>query len=290
MNEIDKYRNSPVPIEVDFMDEGIYPETSSSLDLGGILKRRWHIILICAVLVAAVGLPAVWYGVKPVYISEGAIHVKPVLVDIFNKRDSGDISNYQVYMNTQSDLMKQNYVIDYVAEKLAEQPLQNFTEGQDPRTVLRTMLVRKDIKIDPERGKEFIKIVAAGPYKEESQRIVNHFLDAYMAIYVTAQDNLDRNKLSELEKYRQTKLNDKKILLNRIRDLAEGFGYKDLDLHQETEMELLKLIKEENLAAEFKKLRLEMEIKLLEQSKGDSKHSSTLSDSSLAAARTSASD
>ena len=167
MNEIDKYRNSPVPIEVDFMDEGFNPETSSPLNLVEIFRRRWHIMLICATLFAAVGVPAVWYGVKPVYKSEGAIHVKPVLVDIFNKRDSGDITNYQVYMNTQSDLMKQNHVINYVAEKLAEEPLQNFTEGQDPRIVLRTMLAREKIKIAPERTKEFIKILAASPFKEE---------------------------------------------------------------------------------------------------------------------------
>ncbi len=114
MNELEKYNDQTV--REDIVNLEALPETGSEASrlITGIL-RRWYIVLIVLIVICGLGLPAVWLLKEPVQIVTGAIRIAPIMADILtDKRDPGQISNYEIFMNTQAEMLTSNQVIRMV--------------------------------------------------------------------------------------------------------------------------------------------------------------------------------
>ena len=67
------------------------------------------------------GIPAIWFLVEPLYTVTGAIRVAPIIENIVTgENESGGISNYQSYMNTQADIIMSRPVVEGVADDLVD--------------------------------------------------------------------------------------------------------------------------------------------------------------------------
>ncbi len=84
MNDLIKYHDNDQVIEQSVVSfespPESYGENTSNL-LQGIL-RRWPIVFLVFILICAVGIPAIWFLVEPLYTVTGAIRVVPIIENI----------------------------------------------------------------------------------------------------------------------------------------------------------------------------------------------------------------
>ena len=126
MNELEKYDDKVIGQELVNFDTPPESDNESPNFILGVL-RRWHILLLTSFVICAIGLPAIWFLIKPVYVVTGAIRIAPILADILTEaRDRGDISDYQSFMNTQVQMITSSQVIQRVADDLQDKPLSVF--------------------------------------------------------------------------------------------------------------------------------------------------------------------
>ncbi len=126
MNDLEKNDDLIVERDIVNISDSVDSVEQTPNVIAGIL-RRWYIVLIMFTIICAISIPAIYYYVTPSYNVEGAIRIAPVLPDILkDKQDSGDISNYAVFMNTQAQLFTSDEILQRVADDLHDKNLQFF--------------------------------------------------------------------------------------------------------------------------------------------------------------------
>ena len=208
---------------------------------GKSIRHHWGILLLSFLLICGVGIPAIWFLIEPLYTVTGAIRVAPVFENIVTgETDSGGISKYQSFMNTQAEMITSSNVMQRVADDLIDK---NFSFFKDPPTPLVTKISQKlkNIRINPEPAAilkqaisagiiaaapapdtELLKVTMKSTKPEEAKQIVDAFIRAYMLVEVSSSTQEQRNKLQLLEaeqKLLLTRLNNHR---SRIRELAQG--------------------------------------------------------------------
>ena len=287
MNDLEKYHNNDRVIEqkvVSFESPPEHDGESTSNLMKGIL-RRWHIVLLIFFIMCAIGLPAIWYLIEPLYTVTGAIRVAPILENIVTgETDSGGISKYENFMATEARLITSSKVLQRATDDLMDKNLSFF---KDPPTPLVTKISRKlkNIKINPEpaailkqaisdgfitvasgRRDELIGITMKSLKPLEAQKIVDAFIDAYMLVEVNKSRD-DRNyKIGLLEKERDALKVELKVHRSNIR-AAQGttltmFDKQNIILQSQRVSMLLS----ELARLDARKISLETQVQLLEQS------------------------
>ena len=114
MNALEKYLDHVIerkPVNLNIPAPPV-PEGEGTFSLIVGVLRRWYIAVATFLLMCAIGLPAIWLLIKPLYSATGAIWVAPILTSILSgEKDSGGISNYQSFMNTQAEMITSSQVI-----------------------------------------------------------------------------------------------------------------------------------------------------------------------------------
>ncbi len=283
MNEIEKYdgqivEQSPINVE---------SPTDESVGLTEMLKgifRRWYIAAMVFLAIFAVGLPAIWMAIKPLYSVTGAIRVAPILRNIVTgESDKGEISNYDSFVNTQAELIASDWVIQRVADDLAKKNLIFFQElssrfidkikskldtievQKDPAALLKQAVTKGVIVVEPARRTELIKITVKSGNPREAEQIVNSFINNYTAVQSTSEMQDGAKQLEQLKKY-QKELEEKiKSQHQQLRSVQEYIttasgGPKDATLQSQISILVNELTK-----VEAGRIRLETKIKLSEQ-------------------------
>ena len=128
MNTIEKHRKQQSMQDYTYLEASVAPGADSSTSLIKPILRRWYIVLITSLLICAIGIPAIWFLIEPLYIVTGAIRVAPILPNILTgEADRGEISNYQSFMNTQAEMLTSNRVVQRVADDLADKNLSSLS-------------------------------------------------------------------------------------------------------------------------------------------------------------------
>jgi capsular exopolysaccharide synthesis family protein len=247
MDELQKYNDQV--IERRPADFAVGPEVSpgSSLELVTGVLRRWYIVLLFFIVIVAAGLPAIWLLIKPLYVVTGTIEVAPILQNpLTGEADSGEISNYQSFMFTQAQFVTSDPVLQRVADDLAKTDLDFFKKpsidpimrlkqkvdnrmiSTEPTSLLRRAISDRTIQVRPGDRTQMLDITMNSANEGEAKRIVNSFINAYMAYAGSASSQSEDQKLNLLE-------NEKKSLLakigsqrQRIRELGQEYGSTDL--------------------------------------------------------------
>ncbi|MDT8301029.1 MAG: hypothetical protein RQ760_06050, partial [Sedimentisphaerales bacterium] len=203
MNDLIKYHDNDQVIEQSVVSfespPESYGENTSNL-LKGIL-RRWPIVFLVSILICAVGIPAIWFLVEPLYTVTGAIRVVPIIENIVTgENESGGISNYQSYMNTQAEIITSSPVVQGVADDLADKNLSFFTDGpgdpiskikqklgykrtkSDPAVILKSAITGGVITVVPPNRSELMRITMTSQNPDEASRIVDAFIRVYMRV------------------------------------------------------------------------------------------------------------
>jgi len=252
---------------------------------GKSIRHHWGILLLSFLLICGVGIPAIWFLIEPLYTVTGAIRVAPVFENIVTgETDSGGISKYQSFMNTQAEMITSSNVMQRVADDLIDK---NFSFFKDPPTPLVTKISQKlkNIRINPEPAAilkqaisagiiaaapapdtELLKVTMKSTKPEEAKQIVDAFIRAYMLVEVSSSTQEQRNKLQLLEaeqKLLLTRLNNHR---SRIRELAQGTTLTMADQQGiMLQNQRVSMLLSELARLDAHRISLETQVELLEQ-------------------------
>jgi succinoglycan biosynthesis transport protein ExoP len=289
MSELDKYQNQLVGQEIVSMQ--IPPEESQegTADMLAGVFRRWYIVLLIFLILCGIGLPAIWLMVKPSYSVTGAIRVAPILVDILGgQQDRGEISNYEIFMNTQAEKITSNAVVQRVADDLADKNLSFFKKDEptdmislwkrklldkrtitDPAEKLKKAIVEDGkIVVAADRKSELIKITMRSKHLEDAKQIVDSFIKSYMEIEVVSSDEDENRQLAILEN-RRDYLNER-IENDRqtIYQLGKEYGTTvALESQQNMMLQRVASLLNTLTGVEAERIKLEAQVQLLERTR-----------------------
>ncbi len=118
--------------------------STSNLIIG--VLRRWYIVLLIFFVMCAAGIPAIWLSIEPLYSVTGAIRVAPILANILTgEEDRGEISSYDIFMNTQAQMITSSRVVQRAADDLADKNL-TFFENEPTGFVTKLKQTLKNTK------------------------------------------------------------------------------------------------------------------------------------------------
>jgi len=246
--------------------------------------RRWYILLLTFFIICASGLSAVWYFKEPVYHVTGAIRIAPILADILtNTKDKGDISDYEIFMNTQAELIKSDQVLQRVADDLQnkelsffeneavglKQKLKQLIKGTEmnPELVwlLKQAISRRAIVVGADSDTELIKINVISLRDDEAKQIVDSFINNAMAVGRTNSTQGEDLNLSLLDAEKKDLEEEIEYTSQAIHRLAEKYGTDTLTGRQEMMLQRITALQSELIKTESLKADLEAEVMLLER-------------------------
>jgi uncharacterized protein involved in exopolysaccharide biosynthesis len=288
MNELNKYQDPVVGQEI--VNLQIPPEQSdeSTPDMVAGILRRWYIVLLIFLIVCGVGLPAVWHFVKPTYQVTGAIRVAPILADILSgEGDSGQISDYEIFMNTQAEKIASNAVVQRVADDLVDKNLSFFkdeptgliskwkqkllgtTAKTDPAMKLKQAIFNDgSITIGAARRSELIKITMESTNVEEAKQIVDSFIKSYMEIEVVSSDDDENRQLAILENRRDYLYEKIENDRQTIYQLGQEYGTTvALESQQDMMLQRVASLLDTLTGVEAERIKLEAQVQLLERTR-----------------------
>jgi capsular exopolysaccharide synthesis family protein len=257
-------------------------ESTFSLIVGAL--RRWYIAVATFLLMCAIGLPAIWLLIKPLYSVTGAIRVAPILTNILSgEADRGEISNYESFVNTEAQRITSSQVVERVADDLAGKKLSFFEDETtelvkklkrklkgikpQPVTILKEAIFDGVITAASDRRTELIKVTVKSLYPQEAEQIVNAFIRNYMAVQVASSTDEEGQTLAVLE-------NERKVLTEKLQSqraaitqLAQEYGTVTLNGRQDMMLQRVASLLAELTKIEAHRIGLEAQVQLLEQTK-----------------------
>ncbi|MCP4607815.1 MAG: polysaccharide biosynthesis tyrosine autokinase [Planctomycetes bacterium] len=290
MNDLIRYHDSDQVIEQSVVSfespPESYSENTSNL-LQGIL-RRWPIVFLIFIIICAVGIPAIWFLVEPLYTVTGAIRVAPIIENIITgESESGGISNYQSYMNTQADIITSGRVVEIVADDLVDKNLSFFANEpndpndpiskikkklrftmikSEPAAILKQAIIGGVITVAPANRTELMTITMTSQNPEEASDIVDAFINVYMRVEGFNSEDKNSNNQAFLEKERD----DWGRLMNTYREdirtkekvYATAPAVDQKQVIQQNQR--IPFLYAELIRLEARKINLETQVKLLE--------------------------
>jgi capsular exopolysaccharide synthesis family protein len=285
MSDLEKYHSHVVekrPVNFDTAPES---DSFSTYDLIMGILRRWYIVLPIFLVMCAVGVPVIWLSNEPVYVVTGAIRVDPVVEKIeTGEQDRGNISNYGNFMNSEAALMVSDRVVQRVADNLADQnlaifqnkapnfltklkrKLKNDKTKPEPASILKQAISNNAIRAASDSRTEFIIISMSSTNTSEAKKIVDAFIDSYMAVEVTRSNKEEGERIRVLEdEYDRL---DKELRNKRqeIYALAQEFGSKSsttFEKHQEIKLESVGMLLGKVTEWEARRIQLETQVEVL---------------------------
>jgi len=286
MNALEKYLGHVIeqkPISLNAPAPPVFEGEGTFSLIVGVL-RRWYIVVATFFLMCAIGLPAIWLLIKPLYSVTGAIRVAPILRSILSgEADRGEISNYESFVNTQAQMVISSPVVERVADDLAGKKLSFFEDETAelvkklqrklkgtkplPVTILKEAIFDKVITAASDRRTELIGITMKSPEPKEAEQIVNAFIRNYMAVEVASSNDEEGRNLTVLENER--KVMSEKLQSQRaaITQLAQEYGTVALDGRQNMMLQRVSSLLAELTKIEAHRIGLETQVQLLGQTK-----------------------
>ncbi len=284
MNNLEKYFDHLMEQKPAVQQVSPEPSSANSPELIKGILRRWYIVFLVFFIMCTIGLPAIWLLIEPFNIVTGAIRVAPILTNVITgEADHGEISNYQMFMQTQAEIMLSEPVLQRVADDLTNKNLSFFdNESEDLATKLSQKLKSNEAKSDelttlkraiskgiidlaPARQTELIKLTMKSKKPEEAKQIVDTFIKDYMAVEVTstAQDR-DRN-LNFLEDERKVLAEKLQSRHKQITELASEYGTTNLISRQDTKWQRINTLLSELTKIEALRISLESQHQFIEE-------------------------
>ncbi|MBN2180460.1 MAG: polysaccharide biosynthesis tyrosine autokinase [Sedimentisphaerales bacterium] len=284
MNDLEKIYDQTAGQEIVNLENPPESEAESPKLAAGIL-RRWYIALLIFIVVCALGLPAIWFLIKPVYVVTGQIHIAPIVVDILtDTRDRGDISDYQSFINTQAEMVTSSRVVQRVADNLKGRNLAFFNNEQadyitkikqrfmgkktpDPAEFVKQALLSQTVTVKAPRGRELIEISMYSDNYNDAMQVVNAFINAYMDVGVDSSTQDADQKLTALENERKVKAEEMEKLRTQIYQLAQEYGTATLSGRQDMMLRNVSSLNARLTDLEASKMNIKAQIQLLERVK-----------------------
>jgi succinoglycan biosynthesis transport protein ExoP len=267
MNMMEKHQSQQLSQNITPIEVSAEPETDLSPNMMKPILRRWYIVLITFLVICAIGIPAIWLLVKPMYAATAAIRVAPIIPSIlFSDKDSERvIPMYTNFVNTQADLIESDQVLQRVADDLVDKKLVFLKGIANPVAKLRNALINGVITIDTDNNSELIKITMKSRDSIEAAQIVDAFVKAYMAIEVSKEAQGGDQKLTVLENELKILADKMERLRRTIHQMAEEYGSTVLTDRQAIMLNRVANIQTELTTIQKRRITLEAQQQLGQQ-------------------------
>jgi len=283
MNNLTQHQQNEIQPEYASYEDSLESQNASSVNLVSLVLGRWYIILFTFILVSGAGVPAVWYLILPNYDTTGAIEVAPILTNpLTGERDTGEISKYESFMNTQARIMTSNNVLQRVADNLKDKNLKIFNPptdrvsqwkrvlsggngDSDPVVILKGALADGVISVAPIRRTQWLGVTMTSRNPREAEQIVNSFIQSYMSVIESSSIEGENRRLSLLEDERKILLGRIQTQRGEIQSLAKQYGADSLEGLQNMMIKNVEVIQTELSSLENRRLQLQTQIELLSQ-------------------------
>ena len=266
MNDIKRVPEGQIiSAEVTEYGTSAWHNESNSINLAQSIRRHLRKFITVFLLIAIGGTAAIWFIVKPVYESIGAIRVSPIVPNIlFSDRDSEQvIPNYVNFMNTQAELIGSFQVLNRASDDLKTKNITLI--GIDPFLFLRDSLSNRILVIEPAKKTELIRIVLKSKEPKEGEQIVNAIIRAYMSVEVSNSARGGDEKLSVLDEEYRTLSEKMQKQRKIVRQMAEEFGTSALTGRQDMMLGQVTMLQSELTRVLTQKMSLEAQIEMLEK-------------------------
>jgi len=281
MNNLEKYVDNIMQQKPANFETPPEPSSQSTSDLLKSILRRWYIVLLVFFAMCAIGLPAIWFLIEPLYSVTGALRFTPFLTNIL----TGEEDPARISMYTEAEIITSERVIQRVADNLVDKNLSFFEDdsaalatkvkqrviGEDTKsdavTKLKRAISNRVISAIVTRNTDLLKMRMVSAKPEEAKQIVDAFIDAYMAVEVTSVTQDEDRKMNLLEAER--KLLDEKLRSTNeaIRRLAEEYGTTSLIDRQDMRLKRVIALQTELTSIEARRISLEAQVQFLEKIK-----------------------
>lgn len=252
------------------------------------ILKRWYLVVGVTIVVCAVGLPAIWFFVRPVYNVQGAVRVAPVVESILTGEGAGGGGpGYRDFVNTQVTILTSGPVLQRIADDLAARDLKIFsgepatpvakllarfmprTSRPDPAAVLKKAVANGVISAGQVPDSELVAVTMKATDADEAAQIVNAFLEHYQEKYGSDSMEAENARMRALTD-QQSLLLDKITLQNEnIRNLAEEYGTTVLDTRHDLELQTQSNLMAQWISLEGRRLALEARVAVLAEAATD---------------------
>ncbi len=286
MNNLEKYLDQVIEQKpIVYEPPAEVQEAPPTTNLMESVRRRWPIVLAVTLVICAMGLPAVWFFVEPVYVVQGMVRVVPLVRGVLTGEVQPDeAANYGQFVNTQAVLlMNDEKGIQKVVDDLAGRNLDFFSgrpsnriekllarilpkDANDlPDQILRKAIADQKITAGYLRDSELMAVSMRSQNVEEARAIVNSFLRNYVGQYGVNATTSESQNIIILETQRNEI--EKRIIewRTKIRDLATEYGTTVLDPRRDMEMNRQAQLQLDLTQLEAMKIRLTADIGVYEK-------------------------
>jgi len=286
MDNLEKYTARVIEPSPSTFEVPAEPGSQSTSDLLKGVLRRWYIAVVVFLVMCAIGLPAIWLLIEPLYSATGAIRVAPIIPNILTgEAEQGLISNYENFVYTQARLITSSQVVQWVADALADKNLSFFQKepagfgaklkrqlggaaaNREPANILKDAIQNGIITAAPARRTELIEVTVKIANANEGKQIVDAFINAYMVLEGSRTTEDENKKLATLESERKTliqKLDDHRT---KLRDLAQQYGTTTLSGRQDMALQRVNVLLAELTRIEARRINLEAQVQFFQQTK-----------------------
>ncbi len=238
------------------------------------MVRVWTVVLLIFLLIFGGAIPAIWLLLEPAY-------------SVTDEGDSGGISNYESFMNTQAEKVTSSSVVQRVAHALRDKNLSFFDNkpagliakwkqrllGISPKPGIaararlkQAIVVEKSIVASADGRSELIHITMQTTEPEEAKKIVDAFITAYMNIEVLSAVEGENTRLTLLEDRRRILYEKIDSERKTIYQLGQEYGDIVLEGRQEMMRDRVIALLDRLTTVQLDKISLEAQVQLLERS------------------------
>lgn len=191
----------------------------------GVLRRRWHAMLLAGTVLAGVMAAAAYKAARPEFTAGGMIRVAPALPRvIYGNEENQQLPFYDVFLNAQMALVVSRPVLERAVEDPALQKA-GWPQGPDGVALLSRQL--KVVKGGPRS--ELVEITVAAGHPLVCTAAVNAVLDAFERISWERQEQTTTVRERALEQRLGELDAELKDLTDRLTTAAGEYGADNLE-------------------------------------------------------------
>ncbi len=213
--------------EIDFGDGGApdaAPAVNPLLRVHALLRGRYLITLLLAVVGIAVGGAVGYRTQTPLYESTGLVHIKAIMPPILDQNDmNGVMPRFDSYVDLQVALMSGERVIKMAME---DPEWVELGRGLSPEAAV---AMTKSLTVARPKGSELIIVKFTDPDPVAAQKGVAAIIRAYQRRHGDEDPNGVGRRIAVLEERKGVFAGELAALNNRIRDIARQFGSPDIE-------------------------------------------------------------
>lgn len=177
-------------------------------------------MLVIALVIAGVSIPAIWFGITPQYRATAVFRVSPVISRIvFRNEDNRQVPYYSNFLNTQVNIVRSPVVLQRVLDRSKVRETAWYNEK--PRTFLGSPLSHMErltnaLAVGTRRNTELISVAIAADVASDAKTIVDAVVEEFIKF---SDESSDKAEIQRLDTLRRdiTKLQNEIEALNRLK-------------------------------------------------------------------------